>query len=111
MAFPSDLTDVVVFKIHPAIGIARLSRNDDYFVFGKDPGTYKSNGLMKRQAVQFRIFAYGDNHVGLGELTPKVMAALGISAVWSASRPCICLMRRNDCTWLSSSAGKNGRTI
>jgi hypothetical protein len=84
MAFPNDLSDVVVFKIHPAIGIARLSRNDDYYVFGKDPGTYKSNGLMKRQAVQFRIYAYGENHAGLGELTPKVMGALKIQAVWSA---------------------------
>ena len=84
MAFPNDLSDVVVFKIHPAIGIARLSRNNDYFVFGRDPGNYKSNGLMKGQAVQFRVYAYGENHVGLGELTPKVMTALGISAVWSA---------------------------
>jgi L-Lysine epsilon oxidase N-terminal len=84
MAFPDDLNDVVVFKIHPAIGIARLSMNDDYFVFGSDPGSYKSNNLMKRQAVQFRVFAYGDNHVGLGELTPAVMGALNITAVWSA---------------------------
>ena len=84
MAFPSDLSDVVVFKIHPAIGIARVSKNDDYFVFGTQPTTYKSNGLMKRQAVQFRIFAYGQNHTGLGELTPAVMAQLGITAVWSA---------------------------
>jgi hypothetical protein len=84
MAFPNDLSDVVVFKIHPAIGIARLSRNDDYYVYGKDPGNYKSNGLMKRQAVQFRIYAYGDNHVALGELTPQVMATLNITAVWSA---------------------------
>jgi hypothetical protein len=83
MAFPNDLSDVVLFKIHPAIGVARLSRNDDYYVFGKDPGHYKSNGLMKRQAVQFRIYAYGDNHVALGELTPKVMSALNIAAVWS----------------------------
>jgi hypothetical protein len=84
MAFPNDLSNVVVFKIHPAIGIARLSVNDDFFVFGDKPAQYKSNGLMKRQAVQFRIFAYGDNHVGLGELTPDVMAALSITAVWSA---------------------------
>jgi hypothetical protein len=40
--------------------------------------------MMKRQAVQFRIYAYGDNHVGLGELTPKAMSALNITAVWSA---------------------------
>ena len=84
MAFPNDLNDVVVFKIHPAIGIARLSRSDDYFVFGEDPGSYKSGGVMKRQAVKFRIYAYAENHVGLGELTPKVMTALGITAVWSA---------------------------
>jgi hypothetical protein len=84
MAFPNDLSDVVVFKIHPAIGVARLSHNDDFYVFGKDPGTYKSNHVMKRQAVQFRIFAYGENHVGLGELTSAVMGKLGITAVWSA---------------------------
>lgn len=84
MAFPNDLSNVVVFKIHPAIGVARLSRNDDYYVFGKDPGSYKSNGLIKRQAVQFRIYAYGENHAGLGELTPKMMGALNIQAVWSA---------------------------
>ena len=84
MAFPKDLSNVVVLKIYPAIGVARLSRNTDYYVFGKDPGNYKSNGLMKRQAVQFRIYAYGENHAGLGELTPKVMSALGIQAVWSA---------------------------
>jgi hypothetical protein len=84
MAFPTDLSNVIVFKIHPAIGIARLSRNDDYFVFGEDPGTYKSNGMMKRQAVQFRIYAYGENHVGLGELTPTLMNTLGLTAVWSA---------------------------
>jgi hypothetical protein len=85
MAFPNDLNNVVVFKIHPAIGIARLSVNEDFFIFGSDPATYKSNNLMKRQAVQFRVFAYGDNHVGLGELTPDVMTALGITAVWSAN--------------------------
>jgi hypothetical protein len=84
MAFPSDISDVVVFKVHPAIGVARLSANDDYFIFGSDPGSYKSNNLMKRQAVQFRIFAYGDNHVGLGELSADVMDALNITAVWSA---------------------------
>ncbi len=84
MAFPNDVSDVVVFKIHPAIGIARVSKSDDYFVFGMQPANYKSNGLMKRQAVQFRIFAYGENHVGLGEVTPALMSQLGVSAVWSA---------------------------
>ena len=84
MAFPNDLNDVVVFKIHPAIGIARVSKSDDYFIHGSAPSSYKSNGLMKRQAVRFRLFAYGENHVGLGELTPQVMQNLGITPVWSA---------------------------
>jgi L-Lysine epsilon oxidase N-terminal len=84
MAFPSDLSNVVLFKVHPAIGVARLSVNDDYFVFGPKPDSYKSKGLIKRQAVQFRVFAYADNHVGLGELTADLMTALGIKAVWSA---------------------------
>src|SRR5207249_2678928 len=78
------LSDVVVFKIHPAIGVARVANNDDYYVFGQTPANYKSGKKMKRQAVQFRIFAYGDNHVGLGELTDAVMTSLGITAVWSA---------------------------
>lgn len=84
MAFPNDLSDVVVFKIHPAIGVARVAMSDEHFVFGTDPDAYKSGNLWKRQAVQFRIFAYGDNHTGLGELTPAVMNDLYISAVWSA---------------------------
>jgi len=84
MAFPNDLSNVVVFKIHPAIGIARVSNNDDFYVFGVEPGNYKSNGLIKRQAVRFRIFAYGENHEGLGELTPQIIGNLNIEAVWSA---------------------------
>ena len=81
MAFPDDLNNVVVLKIHPAIGIARVSKNDEFFVFGTNPTHYKSNGLMKRQAVQFRIFAYAANNIGLGELTPGVLASLNIKAV------------------------------
>ncbi len=84
MAFPNDLTDVVAFKIHPAIGIARVANSEDFFVFGTKPDSYKSNGLMKRQAVQFRIFAYGANNVGLGELTKGVLNQLNLHPVWSA---------------------------
>ena len=84
MAFPDDLTDVVVVKIHPAIGIARVSKNEDFYIFGDDPGTYKSNGLIKRQAVRFRLFAYGENNVGLGEITPHIQERLGVRPVWSA---------------------------
>ena len=84
MAFPDDLTDVVAFKIHPAIGIARVSKNEDYFVFGTPQTDYKSNGVMKRQAVQFRVFVYGDENLGLGEFTADLMTRLGVRAVWSA---------------------------
>jgi len=84
MAFPDNLNDVILFKIHPAIGVARLSNNDDFYIFGNDPGPYKSNGLIKRQAVKFKIFAYGENNVGLGELTKETMNNLGITAVWTA---------------------------
>jgi hypothetical protein len=99
MAFPEDLRDVVVLKIHPAIGIARVSKNDEFFVFGTSPGSYKSNGLMKRQAVQFRIFAYAANNVGLGELTSSVLSSLQIKAVWSAevaNRKCLYTARNPE---------------
>ena len=33
MAYPNDLDDVEAIKIHPAIGVARLANNDDYYEF------------------------------------------------------------------------------
>lgn len=84
MGFPRDLSDVRFLKIHPAIGVARVANSETYYVFGANPESYKADGLMKRQAVQFRIFAYGQNHVGLGELTGEVRDALGLTVVWSA---------------------------
>lgn len=98
MAFPNDLDDVAVFKIHPAIGVARLSNNDDYYEFFEyeevrnsgDPQTlvYMSvqggNRLVKRQAVQYKIFAYRSNGQELGELTANVMGDLGLTAKWTA---------------------------
>lgn len=73
-----------VLKIHPAIGVARLSTNDDYFVDGAPTTNFKSNGLIKRQAVQFRIFAYGSNNIGIEELTSDRLAELGLTARWRA---------------------------
>ena len=76
MAFPDDLSDVAAFKIHPAIGCARLANNDEYYEFfdyearrnaGEegDTRTYmtKRDGKhwIMRQAVRFRIFAYGSS--------------------------------------------------
>jgi hypothetical protein len=74
-------------KIHPAIGFARQSINNDTYVFGNPQhpqGTYKSNGLIKRQSVQFRLFAYDANNVGLAELTPQWLTANNLRAVWHA---------------------------
>ena len=73
------------YRIHPAVGIARVGNADpsDYFLgpelpnqrTGRTPdaGTavppFKSNGLVKRQAARFRIWEYVEN-----------------AGVWSASR-------------------------
>ena len=72
MAFPNDLADVAVFKIHPAIGCARLANNDEFYEFFEYEEKRKAgqaqdlkymsvrNGKhwIMRQAVRFRIFAY-----------------------------------------------------
>ena len=63
-----------VFKIHPAIGIARVGDGEQFFVGPEHPnhpgieiaadGTesiiqnYKSDGRIKRQAARFRVFQY-----------------------------------------------------
>lgn len=85
MPFPNDLNDVVAFKIHPAIGIARLSTGRGTFTFGDNVPKYKSNRRMRRQCVQFRIIAYGKDNQGLGELTPALMGQLQIEAVWKVT--------------------------
>jgi L-lysine epsilon oxidase-like protein len=99
MAFPNDLTDVAVFKIHPAIGCARLANNDDYYEFfeyqeKRKAGQAQSLKYMSmrngkhwimRQAVRFRIFAYRSEGNEIGELTEAIMGQLGISATWTAS--------------------------
>lgn len=99
MAFPADLSGVAAFKVHPAIGVARLANNDDHYEFF-DYHTKRLAGAaatleymsehdgkrrMKRQAVQFKIFAYDASGSELGELTPEVMARLGLEASWTAS--------------------------
>ena len=59
-----------IFKIHPAIGIARMGNAppDSFFIGPEVPGfgpaslgtppTYKSNGQVKPQAARFRIWEY-----------------------------------------------------
>ena len=66
-------------RIHPGIGIARLGNSHtDYFlgpeVFGYGPqpkdGLFKdSEGMVKRQAVRFRIYAYDSNDRVVKEIT------------------------------------------
>lgn len=73
-----------VLKVHPSIGVARLSVNPDHFVYNQPTDSFKSNNLIKRQAIQFRIFAYGNNNIGIEELTPARLNELGITARWSA---------------------------
>jgi L-Lysine epsilon oxidase N-terminal len=99
MTFPSDLADVAVFKIHPAIGCARLANNDDYYEFfeyaeKRKAGQAQSLKYMSvrdgkhrimRQAVRFRIFAYRADGGEIGELTEAIMGRLGITATWTAT--------------------------
>ncbi len=80
-----NISDVKYFKIHPSIGVARIANNEDYFEFfsahaknfspsrdymsmggASDPDPGKQR--IKRQAVQFTIFAYGPNNELLGKL-------------------------------------------
>jgi hypothetical protein len=78
-----------VYKIHPAIGVARLGNHESAFFVGPEApdslgveiatdGTehplsgYKRDGRVKRQAARFRVFAYDQDTSGsltlLGEL-------------------------------------------
>lgn len=80
-----NISDVKFFKIHPSIGVARIANNDDYFEFFEahsknfyPPQNYMSKGgvsdieygklRIKRQAVQFTIFAYGQHNELLGKV-------------------------------------------
>jgi hypothetical protein len=101
--------NVRAIKIHPAIGIARVTRNDDFYTYGEDPANYKTNGLMRRQAVQFRLFAYGDNNEGLEELTPQRLAALQIEVVWNAriGNRKVASLRGDDSFVLQAQAASN----
>lgn len=94
-------------KIHPAIGFARLSSNPESYEFGPDPlPHYKSNDLIKRQSVRFRIFAYDGNNQGIEELTPEWLAANNLHAVWHArvANRKIARLRSNDSYVISAIA-------
>jgi hypothetical protein len=89
-----------VYRIHPAIGVARVGNapSSTFFIgsevpgfppLGDAPGTaappYKSNGLVKPQAVRFRVFEYqwiDGILTPVGEVTLDTPGILGIS--WTA---------------------------
>ncbi|MBL8810734.1 MAG: LodA/GoxA family CTQ-dependent oxidase [Planctomycetaceae bacterium] len=81
-----SLADVACFKIHPAIGVARIANNESWFEFFdahakafSPPQDYMSvdasdsshpqKPRMKRQAVQFKVFAYKSNGDLIGEVS------------------------------------------
>ena len=66
---PNSIVPKSTFKIHPAIGIARLGDHPVQFFTGPEVpfqsaappgGTFKEGGRVKRQGARFRIFDYGD---------------------------------------------------
>jgi len=104
MALPSGTSSL---KIHPALGFARLSTNADVYEFGPNPqASYKSNNLIKRQSVRFRIFAYDANNHGIQELTPEWLSANGLHAVWHArvANRKIARLRSDDSYVISATA-------
>jgi len=80
-----------VYKIHPAIGIARVGNHPDAFFIGPEaPGSpgveigandsetpisrYKDGGRIKRQAARFRIFKFNQDDSGRLQLVGEVTA-------------------------------------
>lgn len=80
-----------VYKIHPAIGVARLGNHPSAYYIGPEavgsPGTelddsgtegpptgYKADGRVKRQAARFRVFEYEQEQDGTLRLLGEVDA-------------------------------------
>src|SRR3954452_20014075 len=80
-----------MYKIHPAIGIARLGNHPSAFFVGPEtPGSpgleigadgtesvltaYKTDGQVKRQAARFRVFEYEQDLDGNEQLVGEVSA-------------------------------------
>ena len=80
-----------IYKIHPAIGVARLGNDPNAFYIGPEmagsPGmeidaagsespvtSYKDNGRVKRQAARFRVFEYDQELDGTLRLVGEVDA-------------------------------------
>jgi hypothetical protein len=80
-----------IYKIHPAIGVARLGNHlSAFFVGPEQPGApgceiagdnsespvtqYKTDGLIKRQAARFRVFEYETDGSGNTNLVGEIKA-------------------------------------
>src|SRR5262245_3402675 len=80
-----------VYKIHPAIGIARVGDHPSAFFIGperpRSPGveigrdqietpltSYKEGGKVKRQAARFRVFRFHQDDTGGLQLVGEVTA-------------------------------------
>jgi hypothetical protein len=72
------MTKIVTFKIHPAIGIARVGDSPSEFFIGPEkPGVHPrpkggyrdAQGRIKRQAARFRLFGYDKNGKPVREIT------------------------------------------
>lgn len=87
-----------VYKIHPALGIARVGNHESAFFIGPEgPGSvgveigpdgverplagYKADGKVKRQAARFRVFAYDQDSSGELRLIGEVGAEARVE--WS----------------------------
>ena len=74
----TNMKEIVIFKIHPAIGIARIGNSPDKFFIGPEipginkipAGGYKDEKMrVKRQAARFRIFGYDQEGNVVEEIT------------------------------------------
>jgi hypothetical protein len=87
-----------IYKIHPAIGVARVGNSESAFFVGPEsPGSagveidadgvgtpltsYKEGGRVKRQAARFRVFAYEQDAAGSLQLVGEVGADVHVE--WS----------------------------
>src|SRR5882724_10362172 len=77
---PADSGDqeIVSYKIHPGLGIARIGNSPDEFYVGplspgevpNPEGGFKDKlGRIKRQAAEFRVFGYNKDGVSVKEIT------------------------------------------
>jgi hypothetical protein len=82
----------IIYKIHPAIGIARVGNHPSSFFIGPEavgsPGVevdlnwnetqlerYKNGGAIKRQAARFRVFRFNQDDTGNLQLVGEVTSA------------------------------------